>query len=110
MGVVKADAYGHGAVEVSRILTAEGAEWLAVSSVPEGVALRRAGIQARILVMTGFLPFEWEALAELMAAAVSSAARLARRVLTRLCLWHWAALNPRRRRQRFKHKIILNPC
>jgi alanine racemase len=58
MGVVKADAYGHGAVEVSRILTAEGAEWLAVSSVPEGVALRRAGIQARILVMTGFLPYE----------------------------------------------------
>jgi len=60
MGVVKADAYGHGAVEVSRVLTAEGAAWLAVSSVPEGVALRRAGIQARILVMTGFLPYEWQ--------------------------------------------------
>jgi len=58
MGVVKADAYGHGAVEVSRVLAAEGAEWLGVSSVPEGVALRRAGIQARILVMTGFLPYE----------------------------------------------------
>ena len=60
IGVVKADAYGHGAVEVSRVLIAEGAAWLAVSSVPEGVALRRAGIQARILVMTGFLPYEWQ--------------------------------------------------
>jgi alanine racemase len=31
--VVKADAYGHGALDVSRIVTAEGARWLAVSSV-----------------------------------------------------------------------------
>ena len=50
--VVKADAYGHGAVEVSRVLCAAGARWLAVSSIEEGVALREAGIaQARILVM-----------------------------------------------------------
>ena len=50
--VVKADAYGHGAVEVSRVLTAAGARWLAVSSVEEGVALREAGLTApRILVM-----------------------------------------------------------
>jgi len=55
--VVKADGYGHGAVEVSRVLVAEGAKWLAVSSVEEGVNLRRGGIlQARILVMGGFLP------------------------------------------------------
>lgn len=51
VGVVKADAYGHGAIEVSRVLAAEGARWLAVSSVEEGVALREAGIAARILVM-----------------------------------------------------------
>jgi alanine racemase len=63
-GVVKADAYGHGAEEVSRVLEKEGASWLAVSSVEEGVALRRAGIRARILVMAGFLPFESEALVE----------------------------------------------
>ena len=57
--VVKADAYGHGALEVSRVLVAEGVRWLAVSSVEEGVALREAGIQAaRILVMGGFLPDE----------------------------------------------------
>src|SRR6266566_10077211 len=63
-GVVKADAYGHGAVEVSRILEQHGATWLAVSSVEEGVALRRAGRGSRILVMAGFLPYEREALLE----------------------------------------------
>ena len=63
--VVKADAYGHGAVEVSRALVAEGAQWLAVSSVEEGVNLRSAGIQGpRILVMGGFLPYEGPALVE----------------------------------------------
>lgn len=62
IGVVKADAYGHGAVEVSRVLEAEGAKWLAVSSVEEGVRLRQAGIRAKILVMTGFLRPEWHAL------------------------------------------------
>ena len=64
-GVVKADAYGHGALEVSRVLVAEGARWLAVSSVDEGVHLRCGGIhQPRILVMGGFLPYEGEALVE----------------------------------------------
>jgi alanine racemase len=64
-GVVKADAYGHGALEVSRVLTAEGARWLAVSSVDEGVHLRRGGIrEARILVMGGFLPYEAAAMVE----------------------------------------------
>lgn len=56
MPVVKADAYRHGAVEVARVLVAEGARWLAVSNVEEGVALRQAGIDARILVMADFLP------------------------------------------------------
>ncbi len=61
MPVVKADAYRHGAVEVSRTLQAEGARWLAVSNTDEGVALRDAGIGARILVMADFLPFTREA-------------------------------------------------
>lgn len=64
MPVVKADAYRHGAVEVSRALLAEGAPWLAVSNVEEGGWLRRAGIEARILVMADFLPGEREALQE----------------------------------------------
>jgi alanine racemase len=62
MPVVKADAYRHGAVEVSRVLEAQGARWLAVSNTDEGVALRDAGIRARILVMADFLPFTREAL------------------------------------------------
>jgi len=57
LAVVKADAYGHGAVEVSRLLTAEGANWLGVSNWEEGVTLRKAGIQARILVMADILPY-----------------------------------------------------
>lgn len=62
MPVVKADAYRHGAIEVSRTLEAEGARWLAVSNTEEGIALREAGIRARILVMADFLPFTREAM------------------------------------------------
>src|SRR5258708_1726728 len=62
MPVVKADAYRHGAIEVSRTLEEQGARWLAVSNTEEGVALREAGIKARILVMADFLPFTREAL------------------------------------------------
>jgi alanine racemase len=64
-GVVKADAYGHGALEVARVLCGEGASWLAVSSVDEGVQLRSGGIHdARILVMGGFLAYEADAVVE----------------------------------------------
>ncbi len=41
--VVKADAYGHGAVEVAGTLSAAGAGWFAVSCLEEGAALRLAG-------------------------------------------------------------------
>src|SRR6202451_2666791 len=58
MPVVKADAYRHGAVEVSRALAEAGARWLAVSNVEEGAILRDRGITARILVMADFLPAE----------------------------------------------------
>lgn len=58
MPVVKADAYRHGAVAVSHALESEGARWLAVSNVEEGVTLRESGIQSRILVMADFLPDE----------------------------------------------------
>ena len=77
-GVVKADAYGHGALEVARVLCAEGARWLAVSSVDEGVQLRTGGIHgARILVMGGFLAYESEALLEFdLTPAVHSLAQM----------------------------------
>ena len=62
MPVVKADAYRHGAREVAKLLAANGAQWMAVSSVSEGAVLRDAGITARILVMADFLPTERQAL------------------------------------------------
>jgi len=52
--VVKADAYGHGAVECSRALEAEGACWLGVTSLDEAIPLREAGIRSSLLLMTGF--------------------------------------------------------
>ena len=51
MAVVKADAYGHGAVTVAQTVLQAGAAWLGVATVPEGIELRAAGIQAPILVM-----------------------------------------------------------
>lgn len=66
MPVVKANAYGHGAIPVARKLVECGAEWLAVSNPEEGVELREAGIglRARIVVTAGILPFEWDAMVE----------------------------------------------
>ena len=52
--VVKADAYGHGAVECAHALESEGARWLGVTSLDEAIPLREAGIRTRILLMTGF--------------------------------------------------------
>lgn len=50
VAVVKANAYGHGAVETARALEAAGATMVAVADVPEGVTLREAGITVPILV------------------------------------------------------------
>ncbi len=52
MAVVKADAYGHGAVGTSEILLASGADWLGVASVDEGGQLRAAGISTPILILS----------------------------------------------------------
>lgn len=52
MAVVKADAYGHGAVEVSGAALDAGAAWLGVAMVEEGAALREAGIEAPVLVLS----------------------------------------------------------
>ena len=51
LGVVKADAYGHGAVQIGRELERLGADYLAVSSYDEAHELRRAGIQMPILIL-----------------------------------------------------------
>lgn len=55
LGVVKADAYGHGAVPISRRLTELGAEYLAVSNFEEAVQLRQADIRLPILIL-GYTP------------------------------------------------------
>ena len=55
MAVVKANAYGHGAVDISRALVQAGVTRLAVASVHEGIALREAGINGNILVLGALL-------------------------------------------------------
>lgn len=55
---VKANAYGHGAVEISRILKDEGAHYLAVARVSEGMELRKAGIKGPILLLGHITPIE----------------------------------------------------
>jgi alanine racemase len=54
MAVVKADAYGHGAIECARALEAENADWFGVALVEEGISLRRAGIARPIFLLGGF--------------------------------------------------------
>lgn len=56
MGVVKADAYGHGAVRVAQVLREEGVARLAVATIPEALQLRRAGFGEPILVFAAPLP------------------------------------------------------
>lgn len=51
MAVVKADAYGHGAVTIARTALANGADCLAIATLAEGVELRQAGINAPILIL-----------------------------------------------------------
>lgn len=51
MAVVKADAYGHGAVIVAQTVLEHGADWLAVATVTEGIELRQAGIDCGILIL-----------------------------------------------------------
>lgn len=56
MAVVKADAYGHGAVECSKRLRSEGVGRLAVAIVEEAVELRAAGIDGETLILAGIWP------------------------------------------------------
>ena len=55
-GVVKANAYGHGAVPVARALEGAGVHGLAVSSLEEGLELRQGGVRCPILVLGGLRP------------------------------------------------------
>jgi len=65
IAVVKANAYGHGVVPVTRTLLAAGARQLGVATVAEGQELRHAGITAPVLVMGGVFPDDVPLLQEL---------------------------------------------
>lgn len=58
MGIVKADAYGHGAAPVARALLRVGVSWFGVSNLEEAIQLRQAGINAPILVISYTPPAE----------------------------------------------------
>ena len=64
MGIVKANAYGHGLIPVAKHLEACGVERLGVAFVEEGIALRRAGVRVPILVMGGIYGKQVEAFLE----------------------------------------------
>ena len=64
MAVVKADAYGHGAMELTRAALVAGTDWLGVARLEEGLELRRAGLEAPILIFGFTSPADVRALAE----------------------------------------------
>jgi alanine racemase len=65
MAVVKADAYGHGAVEVARVLRAEGCGHFGVATIEEARELRANGVSERIYLLGGFFAAQAEAIADL---------------------------------------------
>ncbi len=64
LAVVKAEAYGHGLVPVGQLFAGLGADYLGVTDIAEGQALREAGIEIPILVFAPFLPEELPRLVE----------------------------------------------
>ncbi len=64
MAVVKSDGYGHGAIEIAKTSVHGGADWIGVSDVQEGAALRAAGLTAPILVFGLVRPEEAEQVIE----------------------------------------------
>ncbi len=64
LAIVKANAYGHGAVHVAKALAKAGADWFGVTCVAEGAELRASGIRQPILVLSGTWPGEEHPLIE----------------------------------------------
>ncbi len=58
MPVIKADAYGHGAIEVGKLLEREGADILGVATIEEGIELRKNSIDIPVLILGSIYPFE----------------------------------------------------
>lgn len=83
MPVVKADAYGHGAIPVARRLVDAGAPMLAVAYVEEAAALRAAGIAVPIVVMAGFDAAQLEGIERHTLSVVIGSTAMLRALLTR---------------------------
>ena len=80
IGVVKADAYGHGSVPVSRALAAEGVKRFAVATLDEAVTLQDAGIPGRILILGARFAEEVPEIVERRFETVVTDMNLARRL------------------------------
>jgi alanine racemase len=77
MSIVKANAYGHGAVPIVKALAKAGADWFGVACVSEGAELRNAGIRQPILILGGYWPGEEKALVEFgLSPAVTNCSQL----------------------------------
>ena len=77
MAVVKADAYGHGAVPVAKCLAGCGVDWFGVATVEEGIELRAAGIEQPVLLLGGLYMSDPADLVEYrLTPSISSTARL----------------------------------
>ncbi len=64
LAIVKADAYGHGAVPICQHLKAEGIECFGVATLEEGVALRESGLSSPILILAGVFPQDLPSIVE----------------------------------------------
>jgi len=64
MAAIKADAYGHGAIEVARTLELKGVYMFGVASLEEGIELRQAGITSKILILSPILYSQIDAILE----------------------------------------------
>jgi len=80
MAIVKANAYGHGIGEVSKILERERIDYLGVGFLEEGILLRRAGIRTPILVLGGVLGEQTAGFLEHDLEVTVSSIELARRI------------------------------
>ncbi len=87
LAAIKADAYGHGAVEVARALEAHGVFMFGVASIEEGIELRQAGITTRILILSPILYAQSDALFEYNLIPTISEMRFFRTLEKRAKFW-----------------------
>ena len=83
--VVKADAYGHGAVEVARVAVRNGIDMLGVATLHEGIELRQAGVDAPILILSPPMESETAAIVEYDLSCTIPSLAMAR-ALSRACV------------------------